>query len=77
VAVVEKLPLAEFRRQHRGPVISPEDGMAFDAARATFNGMLDRRPALVTRPLDADDVVAAVSFANSADLLRGASARGT
>src|SRR5438876_2065529 len=34
----------------------------------TFNGMLDRRPALVTRPLDVDDVVAAVSFATSADL---------
>jgi FAD/FMN-containing dehydrogenase len=68
VAVVEKLPLAEFRRQHRGPVISPDDGMAFDAARTTFNGMLDRRPALVTRPLDVDDVVVAVSFANASDL---------
>jgi FAD/FMN-containing dehydrogenase len=34
----------------------------------TFNGMLDRRPALVTRPLDVDDVVAAVSFARAAEL---------
>ena len=68
VAVVEKLPLADLRRQHRGPVIGPEDGMAFDAARTTFNGMLDRRPALVTRPLDVDDVVAAVLFATAADL---------
>jgi hypothetical protein len=49
-------------------VISPEDGLAFDTARATFNGMLDRRPALVARPLDVDDVVAAVSFATAADL---------
>jgi FAD/FMN-containing dehydrogenase len=68
VAVVEQLTLADFRRQHRGPVITPEDGPAFDGARTTFNGMLDKRPALVTRPLDVDDVVAAVSFATAADL---------
>jgi FAD/FMN-containing dehydrogenase len=68
VAVVEQLQLSDFRRKHRGQVISPEDGLAFEAARMTFNGMLDKRPALVTRPLDVDDVVAAVSFATSADL---------
>ena len=68
MSVAEQVPLADFRRQHRGPVISQEDGLAYDAARTTFNGMLDRRPALVTRPLDVEDVVAAVSFANAADL---------
>jgi FAD/FMN-containing dehydrogenase len=68
VAVVERPALTDFRRQHRGQVISPDDGMAFDAARTTFNGMLDRRPALVTRPLDVNDVVAAVSFAIATDL---------
>jgi FAD/FMN-containing dehydrogenase len=68
VTVVAELPIAELRRRHRGPVISPEDGPAFDAARTTFNGMLDRRPALVARPLDVDDVVAAAAFATAADL---------
>ena len=68
MAVVEQLPLADFRRRHRGQVISPDDGPAFDVARTTFNGMLDRRPALVTRPLDVDDVVAAVKFASVSDL---------
>jgi len=68
VAVVEQLPLSDFRRHHRGPVITPEDGPAFDAARATFNGMLDKRPAVIACPLDVKDVVAAVSFATSADL---------
>src|SRR5262249_45914760 len=29
----------------------------------TFNGMIDRRPALIARPLDVDDAVAAVSWA--------------
>jgi FAD/FMN-containing dehydrogenase len=68
VAVVEQLPLADFRRQHRGPVVTSDDGPAFDAARTTFNGILDKRPALVARPLDVNDVVAAVSFARAADL---------
>jgi FAD/FMN-containing dehydrogenase len=68
VAVAEQLTLTDFRRQHRGPVIAPDDGLAFDAARTTFNGMLDRQPALVTRPLDVEDVVAAVSFARDAEL---------
>ena len=67
MAVLEKLPLADLRRQHRGPLIAPEDA-TYETARATFNGMLDRRPALVARPLDVDDVVAAVSFAAEVDL---------
>jgi FAD/FMN-containing dehydrogenase len=48
-------------------VIGPDDA-AYDSARITFNGMIDRRPALITRPLDADDVVAAVAYAVDEDL---------
>ncbi len=59
--------LTGLRRSHRGPVIAPDDA-GYDAARLTFNGMIDRRPELVVRPLDVDDVVAAVSFAGEADL---------
>ncbi len=54
--------LDDLRRRHRGPVIAPGDE-AYDAARMTFNGMLDRRPELIAQPLDGADVVAAVSFA--------------
>jgi FAD/FMN-containing dehydrogenase len=59
--------LTDLRQRHRGPVIAPEDA-GYDAARLTFNGMIDRRPELIARPLDVDDVVAAVSFARDADL---------
>lgn len=59
--------LAELRRRHRGPVIAPDDA-GYDPARITFNGMIDRRPELIARPLDVDDVVAAVSFGAEADL---------
>jgi len=54
--------LADLRQRHRGPVIAPED-YGYEQARITYNGMIDRRPALIARPLDADDVVAAVSYA--------------
>jgi FAD/FMN-containing dehydrogenase len=59
--------LLDLRKRHRGPVIEPGD-TGYDAARLTFNGMIDRRPELIVRPLDVDDVVAAVSFAGEADL---------
>jgi FAD/FMN-containing dehydrogenase len=54
--------LADLRHRHRGPVISPGD-LGYDPGRLTFNGIIDRRPALITRPLDVDDVVAAVAYA--------------
>jgi len=61
-------PLAdELRLRHRGPLITPADA-GYDAARTTFNGMLDRRPALIARPLDVADVVSAVTFAVEAEL---------
>jgi FAD/FMN-containing dehydrogenase len=59
--------LTELRQRHRGPVIAPGEP-GYDPARITFNGMIDRRPALIARPLDVDDVVAAVAYAVNEDL---------
>ena len=67
MSVEHSLLLLELRRLHRGPVIVRDD-VGYDAARETFNGMIDRRPAVVTRPLDIDDVVVAVNFARAAEL---------
>jgi len=51
----------------RGELLSPgSDG--YDAARRVFNGMIDRRPALVARCLGPADVQAAVAFARRHDL---------
>src|SRR2546427_803564 len=52
---------------HRGPVIAADD-RNFDVARATFNGMIERHPELIVRPLDVADVATAVRFARDADL---------
>jgi len=67
MAVRESSIVRQLRGRHRGPVIAPED-TGYDAARLTFNGMIDRRPAFVTRPLDSSDVVAAVELAAEAEL---------
>src|SRR3546814_10202722 len=40
----------------------------FDAARMVWNAMIDRRPALIARCNDVDDVIAAVSLAVARDL---------
>jgi FAD/FMN-containing dehydrogenase len=59
--------LAQLRERHRGPVIDSND-RGFDEARATFNGMIERRPELIVRPIDLADVVTAVLFAREANL---------
>jgi FAD/FMN-containing dehydrogenase len=51
-----------------GRLVGPEDG-DYEEARAVFNAMIDRRPALIARCADADDVVAAVGFAREHGLL--------
>ena len=56
-----------FAAAARGDLIRPEDDR-YDAARAVFNAMVDRRPALILRCVGVADVVRAVEFARSHDL---------
>jgi FAD/FMN-containing dehydrogenase len=60
--------LERLRHSLRGPVIGPDDE-GYDAARAIWNGAIDRRPACVARCIGVADVVAAVRFARERDLL--------
>jgi FAD/FMN-containing dehydrogenase len=52
----------------RGDVLRPGDE-GYDAARAIWNGLIDRRPALIVRCTGAADVVDAVNFAREQNLL--------
>jgi FAD/FMN-containing dehydrogenase len=56
--------LSEFR----GRLVSPSDA-DYDAARAVYNAMIDKRPALIAQAADADDVVRVVDFARAHDQL--------
>ena len=66
VAVVEELG-AELREPVRGDVIEPGDS-GYDEARALYNAMIDKRPALIVRCRDVADVIAAVNFARDRGL---------
>ncbi|WP_226013246.1 FAD-binding oxidoreductase [Halomicrobium salinisoli] len=50
-----------------GDLIRPDDG-EYDDARAVWNGMIDRRPALLARCRGVADVISAVGFARETDL---------
>jgi FAD/FMN-containing dehydrogenase len=60
--------LTELSRDFRGVLIRPGD-TGYDAARALWNGSVNRRPGLIARCSGAADVRAAVRFARERDLL--------
>src|SRR5579859_2005931 len=59
--------IAELRAALRGALIQPGDD-EYDAWRAVWNGMIDRRPALIARCSGTADVMTALRFARTNDL---------
>ncbi|GGW48637.1 oxidoreductase [Streptomyces lucensis JCM 4490] len=59
--------LAALREDLVGDVFAPGDP-GYDKARAVFNAMIDRRPAVIAQCADAADVVRAVRFGRDLDL---------
>jgi FAD/FMN-containing dehydrogenase len=76
-ASVQLLPpvLAELRSRFRGDILAPESP-GYDEARAVWNAMVDRRPALILRCADEHDVRTAVRFVAENRLLSSVRAGG-
>jgi hypothetical protein len=60
--------VSSFQQRLRGRLIQPADA-DYDAARALYNGMIDKRPRLIARCADVADVITAVNFARDEGLL--------
>ncbi len=57
----------ELAATFAGELIGPDD-TGYDEARALFNAMIDKRPALIARCTGADDVATVIRFARTHDL---------
>jgi FAD/FMN-containing dehydrogenase len=60
--------VAALQQRLRGRLIQPTDP-DYDAARALYNGMIDKRPRLIARCANVADVITAVNFARDEGLL--------
>src|ERR1700693_317275 len=59
--------VSTLQQSLRGRLIGPGDA-DYDAARALYNGMIDKRPRLIARCVDVADVIAAVNFGRDNEL---------
>ena len=66
--VLGEAAIEEFRPTLGGTLILPDDP-GYDDARAIWNSMIDKRPALIARCAGVSDVINSVKFARSNDLL--------
>lgn len=60
--------VSNWKSRLRGPVLLPGEA-GYDDSRTVWNGMIDRKPALVARCLGNADVIECVRFAREHDLL--------
>jgi len=61
------LTIDKLREQVRGDVITAEDER-YESARKVYNAMIDKRPEVIVRPVNAGDVMAAVNYAREGHL---------
>ena len=60
--------VADLRTRMRGELIRPGD-KGYDEARKVWNGMIDKKPALIARCASVADVIASLNFARETGVL--------
>ena len=60
--------ISQLGQRIRGALVIPDDP-GYDQARRVWNGMVDKRPAAVIYCVDSEDVITAVNFARSRNML--------
>src|SRR5687767_13862900 len=66
-SLASNLSIPELRAAFKGQVIAPGDDM-YDEARTVFYGGIDRRPAVIIRVVNADEVARVISLARESGL---------
>jgi FAD/FMN-containing dehydrogenase len=61
------LSIPKLRDGFRGAVIGPQDA-EYDRARTVFYGGINRRPAVIIKPVDAEEVARIISLARETDM---------
>src|SRR4051812_19718533 len=67
-AILEEAAVQGLKASLHGPLLQPGDA-EYDETRKVWNGMVDRRPALIARCSGVADVIAAVRFARNHKIL--------
>jgi FAD/FMN-containing dehydrogenase len=67
IVLIRPAALASLAERLTGDVVTP-DHPAYEAARRVWNGMIDKRPAVIVRCADAEDVAHAIRFAAAEEL---------
>ena len=60
--------LDELKMRLQGPVFAPGD-VGYDESRTVWNGMIDRKPAVIVRCLGSADVITCMQFVHAHELL--------
>ncbi len=63
-----QLTINNFKTSLQGELLCADDP-GYDAARTVWNAMIDRRPRLIARCTNTNDIVAAVNFARAHEMI--------
>lgn len=68
MTTIQAETINDFRGKFRGTILLP-DNYEYESARKIWNGMFDRKPAIIARCVGTRDVINAVNFAREHNLL--------